>query len=82
MDISIIFQVVVGLALAGSIYTLIEPEKVIGIAVEPVINTSPNNLKNSIYFILIVSAISLFGFLFLFTFLGCCGAACKNRFER
>lgn len=70
--------VVVGLALAGSIYTLIEPEKVIGIAVEPVINTS-QPIKNSIYFILIVTAISLFGFLFLFTFLGCCGAACKNR---
>ena len=80
MDISIIFQVVVGLALAGSIYTLIEPEKVIGIAVEREINTS--HLTNSIYFILIVSAISLFGFLFLFTFLGCCGAACKNRCER
>ena len=80
MDISIIFQVVVGLALAGSIYTLIEPEKVIGIAVEREINTS--HLTNSIYFILIVSAISLFGFLFLFTFLRCCGAACKNRCER
>lgn len=65
--------VVVSLVLAGAIYTLLEPYKVLGFHV-------PHNLENpTIWFILLISAVSLFGFLVLFTFLGCCGAACKNR---
>ena len=63
----------VSLVLAGAIYTLLEPYKVLGFHV-------PHNLENpTIWFILLISAVSLFGFLVLFTFLGCCGAACKNR---
>jgi len=74
--------VAIGLLLSGAIYTLLEPEQVLGFDVEVPVDFpdfSKIDIQKSLYFILIVSAIILFGFLVIFTFLGCCGAACKSR---
>jgi formate/nitrite transporter FocA (FNT family) len=64
------------LVLAGSIYALINSKDLFGFHI--VTDLSPDN-PTAIYFSLALIVIVIFGFLVLFTFLGCCGAACQNR---
>ena len=51
-------------------------QEILGVHVEP--DLSVDN-ATAIYFSLILIFLVLSGFLALFTFLGCCGAACQNR---
>lgn len=65
-----------GLLLGGCILALVKSNEILGIEISPDLN--PEN-PTAIYFSLILIVLVIFGFLIIFTFLGCCGAACTNR---
>jgi len=66
----------VGAVLGGAIYLLFKSKEILGFHID--IDLTPGN-PTAIYFSLILIIIVVFGFLLIFTFLGCCGAACQNQ---
>ena len=76
MNISNIFQLAVGAILGGAITLLFKAEDILGFEIEPDLSTSNSH---AIHFSLLLIIIVVFGFLVIFTFLGCCGAACQNQ---
>lgn len=65
-----------GAVLGGALYVLFKSDEVFGFRIDP--NLSPDN-PSAIYFSFLLIVIVVFAFLLIFTFLGCCGAACQNR---
>jgi len=66
----------VGAILGGAICLLFKAEDILGFEIEPDLSTSNSH---AIHFSLLLIIIVVFGFLVIFTFLGCCGAACQNQ---
>lgn len=67
---------VVGAVLGGAVYLLFQSREVLGFNIDP--DLSSDN-PTAIFFSLILIIIVVFGFLVIFTFLGCCGSACQNQ---
>lgn len=72
----IFFQLAVGAVLGGAVYLLLESKSILGFDINP--DLSSDN-PTAIVFSLILIIIVIFGFLVIFTFLGCCGSACHNQ---
>ena len=70
------FQLAVGAVLGGAIYVLIQSKEVLGFHID--FNLTQDN-PNAIIFSLFLIVIVVFGFLTIFTFLGCCGSACQSN---
>lgn len=69
--------IVVGAVLGGAIYFLLKSEDILGFDIEPSLDST--DYENAIWFSSLLIIIVIFGFLVVFTFLGCCGAACHNQ---
>ena len=76
MTVQLLFQLAVGAVLGGSIFLLLKSKDILGFYIEP--SLSPEG-ENAIWFSVLLIIIVIFGFLVIFTFLGCCGAACQNQ---
>ena len=74
--VQLFFQLAVGAVLGGSIFLLLKSKDLLGFYIEP--SLSPEG-ENAIWFSVLLIIIVIFGFLVIFTFLGCCGAACQNQ---
>jgi len=66
----------VGAVLGGAIYLLIESKDILGCQIEP--NLEADN-DYALHFSLFLIVFVVFGFLTIFTFLGCCGSACQSN---
>jgi len=60
----------------GCVYLLLQSKEILDFEIVPDFN---GGNSTAVHFTLILIVITVFGFLFIFTFLGCCGAACTNR---
>ena len=69
-------QLAVGAVLGGVIYALCKSKDVFNFHID--FDLSKDN-ENAILLTLLLIIIVVFGFLVIFTFLGCCGAACQNQ---
>jgi len=70
----------VGAVLGGAIYVLVQSKQVLGFHIdlnlpEALEDGNPTAILFSLFLIVIV----VFGFLTIFTFLGCCGSACQSN---
>lgn len=65
-----------GAILGLTIFVLVKSDDILGFHIDPDLSASN---PTAIYFSLALILIVVFGFMVLFTFLGCCGAACQNR---
>lgn len=65
-----------GAVLGGAVYLLLNSQAILGFKINP--DLSSDN-PSAIVFSLILIIIVIFGFLVIFTFLGCCGSACHNQ---
>ena len=70
------FQLAVGAVLGGVIYAIVKSKDVFNFHID--FDLSKDN-ENAILLTLLLIIIVVFGFLVIFTFLGCCGAACQNQ---
>jgi len=66
----------VGAVLGGAIYVLVQSKQILGFHIE--LNLNEGN-PTAILFSLFLIVIVVFGFLTIFTFLGCCGSACQSN---
>jgi len=66
----------VGAVLGGVIYAIVKSKDVFNFHID--FDLSKDN-ENAILLTLLLIIIVVFGFLVIFTFLGCCGAACQNQ---
>ena len=57
-------------------YLLLQSKEILDFEIVPELS---HENSTALHFSLILIVITVFGFLFLFTFLGFCGAACTNR---
>ena len=62
--------------MGGCVYLLLQSEEILSFEIVPELNADNST---ALHFSLILIVITVFGFLFVFTFLGFCGAACTNR---
>ncbi|TRY80973.1 hypothetical protein TCAL_02965 [Tigriopus californicus] len=68
--------VLFGTLLAGGVFLLVESESILGFPIQA--DVSADN-PSALYFMLLLIGLVVCAFFFVFTFLGCCGAACQNR---
>ena len=74
---AILFPQAASLAVVGGcVYLLLQSKEILDFEIVPDFN---GGNSTAVHFTLILIVITVFGFLFIFTFLGCCGAACTNR---